>query len=426
MTATLLLLKLVVSDAGCEVFPASLNGTVCSNMTRTKSGDASAQACRQACCDAGNDCNSWSWHSTAQHCSLSPEKLSPATDCRKSSPDAYTGESRGAPLPTPVPVPKKRWNLEPGLVPPSGMWRGATIDKRFPPQPGEGVIDAFQTAYGKRLHIYRTFKTQNYVTLTDEEKAFAEDGGILFYSIQPQNWTEWGDSNAAWKIKKFADEIKKIAPAQVLVAAGFEPDGHAAESQNNTKLVFGKAAEYKKMVRNFRKVFDQENVTNALFLLDFSCNLRNWPFVLPELYPGDDVVDWAFFNLFQSQPQAKTGPKTGNCSTMANELYAVFENGVISSDKPWGVGAWGTMNATFGAPPKYPSHAIPTEDRKLCIEQMMDVFQDRVKFPKLQAAIYFDSLNSMISPYANASYGSPELAPTLQKMLDLDVFAGND
>ena len=45
---------------------------------------------------------------------------------------------------------------------------------------------------------------------------------------------------------------------------------------------------------------------------------------------------------------------------------------------------------------------------------------------RLKAAIYFNSLNSMISPYANTSYPSSELVPTMQKMLDLDVFMAND
>ncbi len=43
-----------------------------------------------------------------------------------------------------------------------------------------------------------------------------------------------------------------------------------------------------------------------------------------------------------------------------------------------------------------------------------------------QAAVYFNSLNSMISPYANSSFGSPGLAPTLERMLSLDVFTAND
>ena len=46
--------------------------------------------------------------------------------------------------------------------------------------------------------------------------------------------------------------------------------------------------------------------------------------------------------------------------------------------------------------------------------------------PRLKASIYFNSLNSMISPYANSSYGSPELAPTMAKLLSLDVFTAND
>ena len=82
--------------------------------------------------------------------------------------------------------------------------------------------------------------------------------------------------------------------------------------------------------------------------------------------------------------------------------------------------------ATFGAPPKYPSQPIPEADRKLCLEQMMHVFDDRAAFPKLKAAIYFDSLNSMISPYANSSFGYPALAPTLRAMFSLDVFGAND
>ena len=180
------------------------------------------------------------------------------------------------------------------------------------------------------------------------------------------------------------------------------------------------------MFRNFRHVFAEENVTNAVFLLDLSCNVRNWDFVLKELYPGDDVVDWAFFNLFQSHPQAG---KDGNCSRMAEELYAVLGDGVIGGTGkavPWGVGAWGTMNQTFGDPAHgYPAKPIAAADRQLCIEQMMAVLEG-ADFSRLKAAVYFNSLNSMISPYANSSYGSPELAPTLQKMLALDVFTAND
>ena len=83
------------------------------------------------------------------------------------------------------------------------------------------------------------------------------------------------------------------------------------------------------------------------------------------------------------------------------------------------------QNSTFGDPPKYPSKAIPTADRAECIEQMKAVFSGG-SFSKLKAAIYFNSLNSMISPDPSRPFGSPELAPALESMYDLDVFTAND
>lgn len=326
----------------CLPFRASLSNTTCAGMARHKPGDETAQACHAECCRAGDGCNAWNWHDVGQ-CHLSPKRLSPSTDeCHPNG--AWTGGSRGTPAPKPPPPPPKRdWNLQPGLLPPSGMWRGATIDKRFPPEEGEDEIRAFETAYGHRLHIYRGFKTEHYAQISPGELAFIEAGGILFYSVEPTNWSAWGDWHAAWKIKRFADAIKAVAPAQVMLAPGYEADGHAAESQKKAHLVYGTAAEYQRMWRNFRRVFAQENVTNALFVLDLSCNLREWSFVLPKLYPGEGLVDWAFFNLFQSHRQAFRDD-SGNCSAMARELYATLDDGVLPKTIPWGVGAWGTMS----------------------------------------------------------------------------------
>ena len=136
-----------------------------------------------------------------------------------------------------------------------------------------------------------------------------------------------------------------------------EADGHAAESQNKSHLVFGKAAEYKTMFRNFVRTFQKQNVTNAVFVLDLSSNARNDAAdIFPQLYAGDEYVDWIFFNLFQSHKQnAPPEPTRGNCTTIAAMQYEMLERqlstGVIKDGtKPWGVGAWGTMNSTFGDP----------------------------------------------------------------------------
>ena len=115
-------------------------------------------------------------------------------------------------------------------------------------------------------------------------------------------------------MKKYCTSIRLICHTQISLTK---------LSQKKAHLVYGTAAEYQRMWRNFRRVFAQENVTNALFVLDLSCNLREWSFVLPKLYPGEGLVDWAFFNLFQSHRQAFRDD-SGNCSAMARELYPAF------------------------------------------------------------------------------------------------------
>ena len=220
-----------------------------------------------------------------------------------------------------------------------------------------------------------------------------------------------------------------MAPHKVMIAPGFEPDGHAAESQTHSSQVYGTGKEYQLMYRNFKEQFARQNVTNAVFVLDLSSNARNTAFVFPELYPGDEYVDWIFFNLFQSKKQSKA---RGNCTTIATTQYKMLElqlsTGVIKDAlKPWGVGAWGTMNSTFGDPKDgYPAQSIPTVDRQLCLQQMSAVFEDRQRFGRLKASIYFDSLNSLISPDPTTPYPSAELAPTLRTLLHLPIFAAND
>eukprot|EP01079_Euglenida_sp_SAG-EU17-18_P011787 gene11787-2147_t len=78
---------------------------------------------------------------------------------------------------------------------------------------------------------------------------FVAAGGILFYS-----------------------HVKSLAPALVYVAAGYEPDGHAAETQNKKSLfpgVYSTVAEYRQMCSTFKRVFAAEGVANSV--LDPSC-----------------------------------------------------------------------------------------------------------------------------------------------------------
>eukprot|EP00936_MAST-01D_sp_MAST-1D-sp1_P002196 g2196.t1 len=460
---TLIILDLATGNSACPstdfAYPLP-NDTFCDGGVGQAKGIDTAEACKQLCCQnatcgfwqfcdnttsGSKGCGEWAGH----YCFTGV-----LTDCqRQGQHKGWTGASRSAvpsptpppmppPPPTPPPPPRKDWNLQPNLVPPGvdTMWRGATLQEDV----GHGVslyggIGQFHKDFGARLHLYRGFYTGKRVAATPDEEQFVRAGGILFYSVEPNCWScmawakEGSDDYA--QIAAWAGAVGALAPHKVFVAPGYEPDGHANESQPHKSMVFGTANEYRLMFRNFRKIFAARNVTNAVFALDLSMSISTNGFVLPLLWPGDDAVDWVFWNIFSSQPTIghpdEQHQMKGNCSLVARSIYEQLEAnataGLSYTSKPWGIGAWGAMNATFGDPPKWPSKAIPAADRAECLAGMQRMFEDRVRYPRLRSSTYFNSLNSLICPRAVPGYASSsELVPNLTALVHSKVFTALD
>eukprot|EP00756_Hemistasia_phaeocysticola_P066039 Hpha_TRINITY_DN8964_c0_g1::TRINITY_DN8964_c0_g1_i1::g.81003::m.81003 len=304
-------------------------------------------------------------------------------------------------------------NRQPGLLPPQGLWRGATLDNRY------GGIGEFESDYGVPLHLFRGFMRKGKTAFSDSEAAFIAGGGIYFYSTQPSNWSKYGSGAEDAEIAAYADAVAGVAPAQVFVAPGFEPDGHV--NPESTKDYHGTPSEYRTMYQRYRTVFKNRNVTNAVFVLDYSNGVHKNQTLLEELYPGDGLVDWVFHNMFQS----KTGKK-GNCTEMALANYNALKAFSSFSSLPWGLGAWGTRNATFGPVEK----AIPDADRKECLEQMTALLAQSGPggslTPRYRAGIYFNSLQSLISPRKSVPCSYLELAPAQTAMFKVKQFTVND
>lgn len=310
-------------------------------------------------------------------------------------------------------------NRQPGLLPPRGMWRGATLQTAV-----FGNISNFQRDFGVPLHVFRTFKTEAEVAFTEPELEFIGGGGIVFYSTQPKSYKEWSSGAKDSSIAAYAAEIKKVAPAQVFIAPGFEPDGHADTSGGEAnKDLYGTPTEYRTMYRRYRTVFEQHGVTNAVFVMDYSNGAHNNQTLLEALYPGDGYVDWVFHNFFQSHPESK---KKNNCTDGILANYAALSAFKNYSNLPWGLGAWGTRNQSFDNPPS----PNPDSEREECLAEMRKLFDDSgprgSRLPKYRAAIYFNSLNCVISPRHSVPYGYPELAPAMTTMFESKPFTEND
>jgi len=125
------------------------------------------------------------------------------------------------------------------------------------------------------------------------------------------------------------------------IAPGFEQNAHVNKNDWSVKngKYWGTAEEYKAMYREVHNIFKDEGVTNAIWTVDYSPHAyKNDGQGFVKTYPGDEYVDWIFFNTFQSK-------KTDKCDEMVlSQYHALMDNSNEEHNfmsKPWGLGAFG-------------------------------------------------------------------------------------
>eukprot|EP01050_Picozoa_sp_SAG11_P006169 SAG11_NODE_468_length_9209_cov_21.950604_1_plen_330_part_00 len=297
-------------------------------------------------------------------------------------------------------------NRQPGLVPPSGGWRGSTLGSasRVHASPQK-----FESVYGHQLHLWRSFKTPVSAAITPAEAAFVHAGGILWYNMQPQNWSETLMPAFGATIEAYAKAVKGLAPAQVIVNAGHEPNGHC--DPNGMHEYFGSPAEYRAMWFHFRAVFSDSGVENAVWAMDYSRQLsKPQDFArAAELWPGDGTVDWLFFNAFGDHPMADRQGR-GNWTAIVGAIYDSFERtarpGHNYTDVPWGLGAF---------QPKPPLKMNETDRNEYINQAATALITSR--FPRLRGLVYYDH---------DASGMSTDYQPAYERYLSSPFFTTND
>lgn len=60
----------------------------------------------------------------------------------------------------------------------------------------------------------------------------------------------------------------------------------------------GTPEQYVAMYQHFISIFEEEQVDNVVWIMDYSFDIRNNPELAVSLWPGDKVT-WLFFNVFQ-------------------------------------------------------------------------------------------------------------------------------
>lgn len=309
------------------------------------------------------------------------------------------------PRPTPTVTPHNRL---PKLVPATGGWRGSTLGDA---SLAHGSPAQYKTVYGHELHLYRSFKTPESSDITAAERAFVRAGGILWYNMQPSNWSSTLTPEFGSTIARFAAAVKTLAPMQVIVNAGHEPDGHC-DPTNKNKPYYGSPDEFRAMWFHFRSVFSAAGVDNAVWAMDYSRNIhkpQTFEKFAGALWPGDGAVDWLFFNAFGDHPIEDS---RGNWTEIVGSIYRNFESSAVAPGGhnytaiPWGLGAFQPK------PPPMMNESDRTEYITLAAEAL-----NESTFPRLRALVYYD--------HDSSGMGADYL-PAYKRYLSSPFFTAND
>jgi hypothetical protein len=273
--------------------------------------------------------------------------------------------------------------VSPVLVNPCRPWLGAASNRY--PDVGSGVraqMEAHERRIGRQVDIVHSYHPPGSVPLSDDERYFIERPDTMaFINWKPASvWADaaGGNDRVDALIDRAADNIASVAPAKIFLTIHHEAENDVSAGACASRWSEGGGAgspeDYRAMWRNVRERFDARGVDNVVWVMDYM-NYPPWDCLVPELYPGNDLVDWVMFNGYG-------GPRSpdfvGNVQRFYDLLTATSDADHDYLSKPWGIVEWNVRNAS-------------AEQGVAYYEQAQAALAANL-FPRLHAYMIFDSV----------------------------------
>jgi hypothetical protein len=151
------------------------------------------------------------------------------------------------------------------------------------------------------------------------------------------NWkpvARWADADRRSERTRIAVAARRIAMLKrpVLLVIHHEPENDLGE-RGVRRMRAGTAEEYRRMWAIVRDVFADAGATNVVWGMAYM-NYAKWDAVVPELWPGDDLVDWLWFNAYGSDERPHVADNIARFTALA-------DGAGIGRGKRWGIIEWG-------------------------------------------------------------------------------------
>jgi hypothetical protein len=243
------------------------------------------------------------------------------------------------------------------------------------------ALAAFEANTGRRQDIYHAYHRAQELFPTAEEAAIAADGRLLFLNWKPLRWS-WAQVAAGAAdsyLDRLAEHIETTFPDPFFFTIHHEPENDVRSRPGSGWQAADYAAMYRHVVERLRARGVDNLVTVVAYMAYVPWNSRPW---FPELYPGDDVVDWIAWDTYAySDP----GYGHGDFAEMMNRRSARypdwpgFYNWATEQfpNKPFMLAEWGVWHSR-----RNPGHMARFYE---------SVARQTPLFPRMKALVYFDT-----------------------------------
>ena len=268
------------------------------------------------------------------------------------------------------------------LVNPCRPWLGAVVGN-YPGSPSVKTQTlGHETRIGKPVDVVHTYKNVGNVTLSSDEKYFANRGTILYINWKPASkWAQATGGNATVnaQIDTLANQIKALGSRRVMLSIHGEPERVTTKGSSACPGLHGDTGtptEYKAMWANVQNRFDALGATNVVWVMNY-LGYSGWDCLFPELWPGNDRVDWITWD-----PYLQSGMRW---DTEVGYFYRALEARSDAThaytSKPWGLAEYGSWR---GAPQSDAYRMY--DDARASLEAG--------RFPRIKLYEVFDTINS--------------------------------
>jgi hypothetical protein len=252
--------------------------------------------------------------------------------------------------------------------------------------PRDMALSAFEAKTGRPQTIYHAYHQGMELFPTPLEIMIARNPRnprLLFLNWKPHgaSWAQIAAGNLITDayLDVLAAYIRANFPERFFFTIHHEPENDVREAAGSGYTAKDYAAMFRHVVQRLRARGLHNMVTTMVYMPYVVYNVKPW---FPDLYPGDDVVDWVAADVYAySEP----GYGYGDFAEMINRrsdnrpTWPGFYNWAASRfpDKPLMLGEWGVWYS-----PDNPEH----------MSRFFDSVAQQIRlFPRIKALVYFDT-----------------------------------